>query len=309
MSILRGLSLFSGIGGLDLAFEWAGGVVSAMCELEPYCRKVLRHHWPHVPLFEDIRELKGSDVGAVDVIYGGFPCQPFSVAGNKRGKDDTRYLWPEFLRLVSEIRPRWVVAENVPGILRLAADDVCGDLERQSYSVGIWDFEAAAVGARHRRERIFFVAHTDSPRLQGSEQPGELRTETERRLAPQLERANGKPPGCSYVSDTNKIRCDLRRPEGQGMERQKSALNQADTGREVVTDTSSSRCERVQSGRLQETHAIIGGCGRWEPEPGVDRVVNGLTHRVDRLRALGNAVVPQQAFPVFRAIIEADEQV
>ena len=138
---MRGLSLFSGIGGLDLAFEWAGGEVSAFCEIEPYCQKVLRKHWPNVPLFEDIRELRGADVltaccatGTVDVIYGGFPCQPFSVAGRQKGQNDSRYLWPEFSSLVAEIRPRWIVAENVPGILRLAADDVCRDLERQGYS-------------------------------------------------------------------------------------------------------------------------------------------------------------------------------
>ena len=151
----RGLSLFSGIGGIDLAFEWAGGQVVAMCEIQPYCQKILRKHWPHVPLFEDIKNLRGTDVGAVDVIYGGFPCQPFSVAGVQRGKDDSRYLWPEFSRLVGEIKPRWVVAENVPGILRIAADDVCGDLERQGYAVGIWNYEAAAVGAKHNREDYY----------------------------------------------------------------------------------------------------------------------------------------------------------
>ena len=151
----RGLSLFSGIGGIDLAFEWAGGQIAAMCEIQPYCQKILRKHWPHVPLFEDIKNLRGTDVGAIDVIYGGFPCQPFSVAGVQRGKDDSRYLWPEFSRLVGEIKPRWVVAENVPGILRIAADDVCGDLERQGYAVGIWNYEAAAVGAKHNREDYY----------------------------------------------------------------------------------------------------------------------------------------------------------
>ena len=130
---MLGLSLFSGIGGLDLAFEQAGGRVIAMCEKDSFCRKVLHKHWPGVPVFEDVKELHGSDVGAVDVIYGGFPCQPFSVAGDRRGKDDARYLWPEFSRLVREIKPRWIVAENVPGILRIAADDVCSDLERQGY--------------------------------------------------------------------------------------------------------------------------------------------------------------------------------
>ena len=304
MHTLRGLSLFSGIGGLDLAFEWAGGRVSAMCELEPYCQKVLRHHWPDVPLFEDIRELRGSDVGAVDVIYGGFPCQPFSVAGNKKGKNDSRYLWPEFSRLVGEIRPRWVVAENVPGILRIAADDVCADLERQGYTVGIWDFEAAAVGAQHRRERIFFVAHAGRTLRQGISETRDFRGSPETRNAPAVERS-----GSSHVTDPDEIRRDMRGLEGQGVERQESPFNKADSGGEAPTDSSSPRCERVQSGRLQETHAAFGLRGRWEPEPRVDRVVNGLPHRVDRLRALGNAVVPQQAFPVFKAIIEADEQV
>ena len=266
MSILRGLSLFSGIGGLDLAFEWAGGEVSAMCELEPYCRKVLRKHWPDVPLFEDIRELRGSDVltaccatGAVDVVYGGFPCQPFSVAGNKKGKDDSRYLWPEFSRLVGEIKPRWVVAENVSGILRIAADDVCRDLERQGYTVGIWDFEAAAVGAQHRRERIFFVAHAGRTLRQGISETGNVREAYETRNALAVERS-----GSSHASNPNEIRLNMRGLEGQGVEWQEPPFNKVDSGSEATTNTSSPRCERVQSGGLQETHAAFGLCGRWE---------------------------------------------
>ncbi len=289
----QGLSLFSGIGGLDLAFEWAGGKVSAMCEIDAFCRKVLRKHWPDVRLFEDVREMRGADVGAVDIIYGGFSCQPFSVAGNKKGKDDSRYMWPEFSRLVGEVRPRWVMAENVPEILHIAVDDVCADLERQGYKVGIWDFEAAAVGAKHRRERIFFVAHTDNPRLSGSKQPGELRAQAEGRITPEPERS-----GSSYVPNPDKIRCDMRGFEGQGIHGEKSALNEADTGREVIASA------------RQPEHIITGCCGMWESEPSVDRVVNGLPNRVDRLKALGNAVVPQQAYPIFRAIMEAEgEQV
>ncbi|MBR1658123.1 MAG: DNA cytosine methyltransferase [Synergistaceae bacterium] len=248
MRTWQGLSLFSGIGGLDLAFEWAGGIVSAMCEIEPYCRNVLRKHWPDVPLFNDIRRLNGSDVGAVDIIYGGFPCQPFSVAGVQRGKDDSRYLWPEFSRMVAEIKPRWIVAENVSGILRIAADDVCSDLERQGYSVGIWDFEAAAVGAKHRRERVFFVAHSNSSRFKISNERREITATLSERAVSRLER----------------------------------------------------------SGCLPNADSFWGG-GWWESEPGVDRVAYGLPHRVDRLRALGNAVVPQQAYPIFKAIIDADE--
>ena len=234
MTKLRGLSLFSGIGGLDLAFEWASGEVKAMCEIEPYCRKVLHKHWPNITIFEDIKELKGTDVGAVDIIYGGFPCQPFSVAGKQKGKEDSRYLWPEFSRLVGEIKPLWVVAENVSGILRIAAEDVCRDLESKGYAVGIWDFEAAAVGAKHRRERVFFVAHAGRSLQSGSFKKVTIQNENREKTSYQFER-----------------------PSRQ-----------------------------------------------WELEPGLDRVAYGVSYRVDRLRALGNAVVPQQAYPIFRAIME-----
>ena len=271
---MRGLSLFSGIGGLDLAFEWAGGEVSAFCEIEPYCQKVLRKHWPNVPLYEDIRELRGADVltaccatGTVDVIYGGFPCQPFSVAGRQKGQNDTRYLWPEFSRLVGEIRPRWIVAVAFAQMyLEYCVSQLmtyAGTWSVKATAVGIWDFEAACVGAKHRRERIFFVAHSRCNLQQRSEQQRELRAQTEARIAFEPERS-----GCISFSDTVS--------------------------------------SRMQSCRQQETHSFIGGCGRWEPEPGMDRVANGIPSRVDRLKALGNAVVPQQAYPVFKAIMEAE---
>lgn len=161
------LSLFTGIGGLDLAAEWAGFETIGQCEWADYPTKVLEKHWPDVPHWRDIRTLTSEDFHArtglrtVDVISGGFPCQPFSVAGKQKGKGDDRYLWPEMLRVIRELGPRWVVGENVPGILRIAAADVIKDLEREGYSVVVLDFEAAAVGAPHRRERIAFVGHAE----------------------------------------------------------------------------------------------------------------------------------------------------
>lgn len=226
------------------------------------------------------------------------------MAGNKKGKADNRYLWSEFSRLVGEIKPSWVVAENVLGILRIAADDVCADLERQGYNVGIWDFEAASVGAQHRRERIFFVANAGFALRQGISETGDLRESPDTRNALAVERS-----GSSYAPNPDEIRCDMRGLTEQGMERQEPPCNQADSGGEVPTNTSSPRWSNSIGSRLQEAHPAFGLCGRWEPEPGVDRVVNGLTHRVDRLKALGNAVVPQQAYSVFRAIFEADKQV
>ena len=199
---MNGLSLCSGIGGLDIAFEKAGGKILAFCELDAFCQKVLRKHWPDVPIFGDIRQLSMEVIenegirSAVDIIYGGFPCQPFSVAGKQKGTDDGRYLWPEFSRLVWELRPSWVLAENVPGIVRLAADRVCADLEREGYSVGIWDYEAASVGAKHRRERVFFVAHAGRTLRQGISEAGDIREADETRNASATER-----PGSAPVAD------------------------------------------------------------------------------------------------------------
>lgn len=234
------LSLFSGIGGMDLAAEMAGFTTVGQCEAGEYQAAVLRRHWPTVPLWRDIRDLSGggfrerTGLGAVDVISGGFPCQPFSTAGKQRGKTDDRYLWPEMLRVVRELRPTWVVGENVAGIVRLALDDVLSELEGAGYACRAFVLPACAVGAPHRRERVAIVAHSDGERLQTGN--------TERRLRPEHGR---DPAACA---------CCSRDP--------------------------------------------------WQAEPGVGRVADGVPHRMDRLRALGNAVVPQQFYPIFRAIAE-----
>ena len=271
--MLTHLSLFTGIGGLDLAAEWAGFTTVGQCEFADYPTKVLEKHWPDVPRWRDVRTLtkerfyERTGLRTVDVISGGFPCQPFSVAGKQKGKGDDRYLWPEMLRVITELRPRCVVGENVPGIIKIAAGQVVKDLERLGYHVVVFNFEAAAVGAWHRRSRVFFtgfadVADTARERVQGrvaicaakpAERSGQMQSDAES--------GNG--------ADV----CNTVRGRGTG-----------DTRREQSQEFADGRC--------------------WAAEPGVGRVANGIPHRVDRIKCLGNAVVPQQAYPIFMALME-----
>jgi len=158
------LDLFSGIGGFALAGHWSGFQTAGFCEIDAYCRRVLHKNFPGVPIHDDIRTLTADIVlewtggRPIDVIVGGFPCQPFSVAGKQRAERDGRHLWPEMCRLVDELRPRYVVGENVAGIIRLAADAVCADLEGLGYAVRPVGLPAVAVGAPHIRDRVWFIA-------------------------------------------------------------------------------------------------------------------------------------------------------
>lgn len=195
------LSLFSGIGGIDLGLERTGGFRTvAFCEIDPFCREVLAHHWPGVPIHDDVRRLTVDSLGGLrpDAIVGGFPCQPHSVAGKRKGQADERHLWPEFARLVRDLRPRWVLAENVPGIRSTAADEVCGDLEAEGYSVWPLVVGADDVGAPHRRKRVWFVAHSNTALR---EQPGRLG-----RIGPTRP---AEPPGGSAVGQADRYQGGL----------------------------------------------------------------------------------------------------
>ena len=283
MKELTHLSLFSGIGGLDLAAEWAGFRSVGQCEWADFPTKILEKHWPDVPKWRDIHELTGEDFRArtglrtVDVISGGFPCQPFSVAGKQAGKEDERYLWPEMLRVIADIKPHFVVGENVPGILRIAASDVVESLEREGYECVLFDFEAAAVGAPHRRERIAFVAHRKSGPVEDSDSCGCIETG----VFPEQQRRTESERTSETVADA----------ESAGNQGQiEFCKSKQATGRREMQFNPSFSTERRLYG--------------WIPEPDVGRVAHGVPDWVDRIKALGNAVVPQQFYPIFRAIAE-----
>ena len=165
---LKHLDLFSGIGGFSLGLEATGGFETvAFCDIEEFPRKVLQKHWPGVKQYEDIKELnyeklKTDGLLPIDIITGGYPCQPFSVAGRKKGQKDPRRLWPEYFRLIKELRPTWVIGENVSGHIKLGLDTVLENLESEGYSVRTFSISAASIGANHQRERIWIVANTNS---------------------------------------------------------------------------------------------------------------------------------------------------
>lgn len=283
MTKLRVLDLFSGIGGFSLGLERTGGFETvAFCEYEPFPRAVLAKHWPNVPCFPDVRELKGSDIdGAVDVICGGYPCQPFSTAGQRRGKEDDRHLWPEFSRLVAELRPTWVIGENVAGHISMGLDDVLSDLEGQGYACRTFVIPACAVGASHRRDRVWVVGNAG--------RCADLRIGSgARRVA-----RNGvvSPERDQKTNITERSSDDVADANDAGLQ-----------GRSQAGHFGSKRSRRDEQ---FERRANLPRA-TWKPEPDVGRVAHGVPRRVDRLKALGNAVVPQIPEMIGRAILAAE---
>ena len=304
--MLTHLSLFTGIGGLDLAAEWAGFQTVGQCEWADYPTKVLEKHWPSIPRWRDIRTLtwesfyEKTELRTVDIISGGFPCQPFSLAGKQKGKGDDRYLWPEMLRVIRELTPRWVIGENVPGILRIAAADVVQDLEREGYDVAVFDFEAAAVGAPHRRERIAFLANTKGIRCDHGDD-GENARQAHRKINSSTNESilrRKRIDSYSSIARNGKLSIQQRRsPEAD--------VN-IDGLCKIISNTES-RWKQGEQSSWGETWSSC-GCLRWPAEPNVGRVAYGIPNRVDRLRCLGNAVVPQQFYPFFKAIADIEKE-
>ena len=278
------LDLFSGIGGFSLGLERAGMQTLAFCEIEPFCQKILKKHWPHVPIFEDIRKLKADDLPAKpDLICGGYPCQPFSQAGKRAGEEDDRHLWPQMFRLIQECRPRWVICENVYGHVSMGLDSVLSDLESENYTPQSFIVPACAVNAPHRRNRVWIIANQDSRKLWNPEEQTREQGQT--------------------VTRTNGFQGVMGNPEYYAN----------------VGNSTGKRTQRSWITGKQEPSALLekglfdgtgtGGRSRnWATEPAVGRVANGIPDRVDRLKGLGNAVVPQIPEAIGRCILDAERQ-
>lgn len=276
------LSLFSGIGGLDLGLERAGMTVVGQVEIDPWCRKVLAKHWPEVPRHDDVRTAVGwwGRRRAPDLVCGGFPCQPVSSAGKRKAQADSRWLWPAFRDVVRALQPGLVLVENVTGLLERGMGDVLRDLAAIGYDAE-WDcIPAAFVGAPHIRNRVFILAYPVSERSGG--------------LAD---------PAARYFRDWT----GTGRPEVSG----RPAQRRQDVAHAAIAERRAAQPQGLAAAgrRASEPRERASGGGPvsnwWAAEPDVGRVAHGIPARVDRLRGLGNAVVPQVAEHIGRMIMEA----
>ncbi len=317
---LQHLDLFSGIGGFSLGLETAGLVDTVgFCDIDKYCHKVLNKHWPHVPIFSDIKELnhetlKANGINNIDIITGGYPCQPFSIAGLKKGEEDPRHLWPEYFRLVKELRPTWVIGENVSGHIKQGLDTVLEDLEGEGYSTRTFSISASGIGANHKRERVWILAHSRCSLREGTEFERTNANEIKEGDANQSERS-------SSTSKSNVANSESFFSNGRGHWKSTEKRNpEGETRRNSSDerDVANSERERLQGSEQYETHtreteaqfsasqSFETTGDHWTIEPDVGRVAHGIPNRVDRLKSLGNSLVPQIPYLIGNCIKEIE---
>ena len=348
-------SLFSGIGGAELAARWVGWKNVFHCEINPFGRRVIEYHFPESKSYEDVTTTDFSEYrGRIDVLTAGFPCQPFSVAGQRKGAEDNRYLWPEVVRVIREVRPTWVVGENVAGILTMVqpgeetemggqtnifgevdrkrvllrqeyvVETICGDLEREGYSVQPFIIPACAVGAPHRRDRVWFVANRTDRR--------DIDTSKRKRTNLHEGKSFARSDREGTSSDTDGIRFGRRQNKQESISWSKSAANYSVSRQNgVIADTKCDRsnkiCENVQSeisnGKRIDSNGLQWNdtlcqsipADRWKDFPTQSPVCSGddeLSTRLDgitfskwrqeSIKAYGNAMCPQVVYEIFKAI-------
>ena len=364
---LRHLDLFSGIGGFSLGLESTGGFETvAFCDIEKYCLQVLEKRFPGVPRYTDIKELnydkiKSDGLFPIDIITGGYPCQPFSVAGRKKGEEDPRHLWPEMFRLVQELRPSWVIGENVSGHIKLGLDTVLKNLESEGYSARTFSISASSIGANHQRERLWIIAHSNNAgdrtsqssidrhgqktnqrregltqfessghgeNLEntgrswgsGSEFQRKNENEIKKENANQFERSSSSSQSnvadsdshqqtqrrqCSNVEEESYVGRNFER-RGRTNDRERCVRTTRQSSENDMVYSDSERLEKWESigeNFSQEYQTLI-GADWWSIEPDVGRVANGVPKRVDRLKSLGNSLVPHIPYYIGMSILQ-----
>ena len=388
--MIRILDICSGIGGFSLGLESTGGFDTvAFCEFDDFCRKVLNKHWPDVPIYKDLKEIGNEPERIIqdfDLICGGIPCQPFSVAGKKKGKEDDRHLWPYMYEIIKYKKPTWVIVENVGGFVNVALDDVCLDLETQGYATQSFIIPACSVEAPHRRDRIWIlgknVGNTSSDGRtegeSGEKEGGAVRQSEEGRLleskgASDVPNASGKgleghrgehglreasqeeqtgrssqEQDVSHAKELDRDvddnghsgQCDGQQrqglqgelggassnraedvanterlgQQGQGEHERPSNTAKASEGQASGTDdgsqgqTGQGHIEPGVGGMADGISARLDGHLGFEQEPNIPRVATGIPERVNRLKALGNSIVPQVIYNIGLAILEEEER-
>jgi DNA (cytosine-5)-methyltransferase 1 len=286
-------SLFSGIGGFDLAAQWMGWENVFHCEWNPFGQKVLKYYWPDAISYDDITKTDFTiHRGKIDILTGGFPCQPYSTAGKRKGKEDDRHLWPEMLRAIREIQPRWVVCENVRGLTNwnggLVFDEVQADLEAEGYEVTPYLLPACAVNAPHRRDRIWFIAYSGS---------------------------TGATESTIGINKSRELLQEAKWEKDKLINKSARSI-----GTTPDPDSIQRREGRMYPAESETTERHIGSCSTWQgggdwqdfptqsPVCGRD---DGLSNRLDRItfskwrnesiKAYGNAIVPQVAYQIFKS--------
>lgn len=371
---MKHLSLFSGIGGIDLAAEWAGFESAIMVERDPYCQQVLRKNFPTTQIFNDVTTFNGLEHrGEIDLISAGFPCQPHSLAGKRKASADERDLWSEVVRIVGEVQPRWFLGENVPGLLSSESGRFFGrvvnDLVQMGYRVGWACYGAKDIGAVHRRNRVFIIAYSDLFRRgeyanQKRQQSGDWRKAQcfssgyDSSLRSDASYSKSKPSNgggfgeqlCSesqtsefrggdskgYASNSKHVRRQdiqeegLERQDDQERKERRAVKLEGGGLREYVSHSEGESRPQANSttcsiGSERNSRKDFGG-RHWQPISGgnwrewdtcpivyetrsksrIRRANDGIPHRVDRLKCLGNAVVPQQIYPILEEMARFD---
>ena len=298
-------SLFSGIGGLDLGLEQAGMEVIWQSEIDPYGCRVLKKHWPEVVNHGNIKEIKWGDIVRPDIICGGYPCQPFSTAGKRNGTDDPRHLWPWVRQAISELQPDYAILENVRGHITLGLSTVLGELASIGYDAEWQIVSANSVGAPHLRERVIIIAYPVGE-LANTNDSGRLHRQPQIFTADRwLNALSVIGSGSANVANTTEQHSNGKSNNPTDSARPKTLSQFGDSsGTQDVAHTYSIGGHIQHQRQVQQPD--IQRCSWWQVEPDVGRVANGVPSRVDRLRGLGNAVVPQVAELIGRMVIDYD---